>query len=125
MIDKSSEIFTRIKYAVQSLCPNASQTFQESPSKFPHLFVDMKDNPVTETDMELNECAVTPLVEMTTYTKDGLSSAKKIIGLADAEMRNMGFQRIFGPQQVTNVEDTSITRVIARYRRLICDGDGL
>lgn len=125
MIDKSSEIFTHVMYAVQPLCASASQTYQDSPSKFPHVFVDSKDNPVTGTDMENNECAVTPLVEITAYTKDGLSSAKKIIGLADAEMQNMGFSRSFGPQQVTNVADTSITRVIAWYRRLIADGDEL
>lgn len=125
MIDKSSEVFTHVIYAVQPLCTSASQTYQDSPSKFPHVFVDCKDNPVTGTDMENNECAVTPMVEITAYTKDGLSSAKKIIGLADAEMRNMGFKRSFGPRQVTNVADTSITRVIARYDRLIADGDEL
>lgn len=125
MIDKSSEIFTRIRYAIQPLCTSASQTYQDSPSKFPHVFLDSKDNPVTSTDMENNECAVTPMIEITAYTKDGLSSAKKIIGLANAEMKNMGFSRSFGPQQVTNVADTSITRVIARYRRLIADGDEL
>ncbi|MEZ3487322.1 MAG: hypothetical protein K1W22_12240 [Lachnospiraceae bacterium] len=125
MIDKSSEIFTHIMYAVQPLCSSASQTYQDSPSKFPHIFVDNKDNPVTDTDMENSECAVTPMVEITTYTKDGLSSAKKIISLADTEMRNMGFKRSFGPQQVTNVADTSITRVIARYSRRVADGDEL
>lgn len=125
MIDKSSEIFTHILYAVQPLCTSASQTYQDSPSKFPHVFVDNKDNPVSGTDLENSECAVTPMVEITAYTKDGLSSAKKIINLVDAEMRNMGFTRLFGPQQVTNVADTSITRVIARYRRLIADGDEL
>lgn len=125
MIDKSSEIFTHIKYAIEPLCTSASQTYQDSPSKFPHIFVDSKDNPVTDMDLENSECAVAPMVEITAYTKDGLSSAKKIIGLADAEMRNMGFSRSFGPQQVTNVADTSITRVIARYGRLIADGDEL
>lgn len=125
MIDKSSEIFTHIMYAVQPLCSSASQTYQDSPSKFPHVFVDNKDNPATGTDMENNECAVTPMVEITAYTKDGLSSAKKIISLADTEMGNMGFKRSFGPQQVTNVADTSITRVIARYSRRVADGDEL
>lgn len=125
MIDKSSEIFTHIRYAIQPLCTSASQTYQDSPSRFPHVFVDNQDNPVTGTDLENSECAVTPMVEITAYTKDGLSSAKKIIGLADTEMRNMGFTRFFGPKQVTNVADTSITRVIARYRRLIADGDEL
>lgn len=125
MIDKSSEIFTHIMYAVQPLCTSASQTYQDSPSKFPHVFVDSKDDPVTDTDMENSECAVTPMVEITAYTKDGLSSAKKIISLADAEMRSMGFKRSFGPRQVTNVADTSITRVIARYSRQLADGDEL
>jgi hypothetical protein len=125
VIDKSSEIFTHVMYAVQPLCTSASQTYQDSQSKFPHVFVDCRDNPVTGTDIENNERAVTPMVEITAYSKDGLSSAKKIIGLADTEMCNMGFKRSFGPQQVTNVADTSITRVIARYSRMIADGDEL
>lgn len=125
MIDKSSEIFTHIRYAIQPLCTSASQTYQDSPSKFPHVFVDNKDNPVTGTDMENSECAVTPMIEITAYTKDGLSSAKKIISLADTEMRNMGFKRTSGPRQVTNTADTSIIRVIARYSRQIADGDEL
>lgn len=125
MIDKSNEIFTHVQYAVKSLCTSASQTFQERPSKFPHVFVDVKDTPVTDTDLENNECAVTSMVEITVYTRDGLTSAKKIANLADTEMRSMRFTRSFGPQQVTNVADTSITRVIARYRRVIANEDEL
>lgn len=125
MIDKSSEIFTRILSAVQPLCGSVSQAYQDSPAGFPHVFVDDKDNPVTCTDMENNECAVTLLIEVTAYTEGDLSLAKEIIGLADAEMQRMGFARLFGPQQAANIPDTGVVRVTARYSRMIADGDEL
>lgn len=125
MIDVSNEIYTRVKTAVQSVCDSTSQLFQDPPASFPHLLVDMKDNPVTVTDMENQECGVTPVVELTAYTKGDLVTAKEIISLADTQMRNMEFTRIFGPQQVTDAEDMSITRIVARYSRLIMAGEEL
>lgn len=125
MIDVSNEIYTRVKTAVQSVCESTSQLFQDPPASFPHLLVDMKDNPVTVTDMENQECGVTPVVELIAYTEGDLATAKEIISLADTQMRNMEFTRIFGPQQVTDAEDMSITRITARYSRLIMAGEEL
>ena len=123
MIDRSSEIFAHIQNAIAPLCSSASQTYQDIPPEFPHGLVDNKDYPVTNIDMENNECAVTVLIEITVYTKDGLSSANQIIGLADTAMHSMGFGRLAGPQQALNSAHTSITRVTARYSRMIADGD--
>lgn len=125
MIDKSNEIFERIQNAIQALCDSVSQTRKDSPAQFPHVLVETRDNLVTVTDLENNECAVTSTIEITAYTEDGLSSAEKIIHLADQEMQRMGFQRVLGPQQATNLSDTRITEVMVRYQRLIADGDEL
>lgn len=125
MIDKSAEVLERIKNAVHPFCTNVSQIYQETPAEFPHVFVNMLDNPVTVVDMDNNECAVNATFEITVYTDDGLESANKVAGLTDAEMQSMAFQRIFGPQQAVNTTDANITRVVIRYNRLIADGDEL
>lgn len=128
IIDKSSLVFTRIKKTVKDYCgENASQTYIASPPSFPYIFVDQKDNPSTGEDMSNNENAVEPLIEITVYTKGdaSFSSNKNIHKLSDTAMRDMGFKRTFGPQQITNVSDTSITRLVARYSRVIGSDDTL
>ncbi|WP_066719906.1 hypothetical protein [Clostridium sp. Marseille-P299] len=125
MIDKSSIIFTKVKYAVASLCSSASTTYQDTPPNFPHLFFNQLDNPSTAEDMDNNENAVIPMIEITTYTKgdSSFNDGKKIHNLSDASMRSMGFKRTFGPQQVTNISDKTICRIIARYTRVIGNSD--
>lgn len=127
MIDKSSIIFTKVKFAVASICSSASTTYQDTPPNFPHLFLNQMDNPSTAEDMDNNENAVIPMIEITTYTKGNtaFNDGKKIHNLSDPCMRAMGFYRIYGPQQVTNISDTTICRVIARYTRIIGSNDTL
>lgn len=127
MIDKSSVIYTKVKYAITSLCTSASTTFQDTPPTFPHLFFDQRDNPSTAEDMDNNENAVVPMVEITTYTKGdtAFNDGKKIHNLSDSCMRSMGFKRTFGPQQIVNISDTTICRLIARYTRIIGSDDNL
>lgn len=127
MIDKSSIIFTKVKFAVASICSSASTTYQDTPPNFPHLFLNQLDNPSTAEDMDNNENAVIPMIEITTYTKGNtaFNVGKKIHNLSDASMRAMGFRRTYGPQQVTNISDTTICRIIARYTRIIGDNDTL
>lgn len=125
MVDKMAEVFSRVNDAVKTLCGSVSQTYQERPENLPHVFVDMTDNAVMVTDMENAECAVMATIEITAYTKQNLASAKEILGMADSEMHKMDFQRICGPKQVTGTEYADVTRVMARYQRLIADGDVL
>ena len=120
MVDKMAEVFSRVNDAVKTLCGSVSQTYQERPENLPHVFVDMM-----VTDMENAECAVMATIEITAYTKQNLASAKEILGMADSEMHRMDFQRICGPKQVTGTEHADVTRVMARYQRLIADGDVL
>lgn len=127
MLDFESKVYTNVKNAVSSLCTSCSTTFMDSPSTFPHLYISMRDNPSTAEDLDNNENAVKSMFEITSYTKGtgAYTNGKKIMKLADAEMRRMGFQRDFGPQQVTNASDTTITRIIARYTRVIGSDDSL
>lgn len=125
MIDYSSIVFERVKEAVQSLCTSISQVYKETPTEFPHVLVNLTDSPVTATDMENSECAVTPTFEITVYVKDSLTTARAITTLADSRMRDMEFQRILGPQQVIHEPDKDVIRLMTRYQRLIADGDTL
>lgn len=125
MLDKSNRIFTKVKASVSSLCNSVDQTYNLTPPNFPHVWVNQLDNPESDGDLENNENAVSPLVEITVYTnsKTKLTDCKKIHSLSDVEMRLMGFERTFGPQQVTNTNDTNVCRMIARYTRLIGNND--
>ena len=125
--DIESIAFTRVKYAVQTLCTNVTNTYQDAPSSFPAMFFSQRDNPSVYEDLSGIENAVEPMIEIQSYTKGttAYNDGKKIHNLSDKAMRDMGFRRTFGPQQVTNLSDTSITRVISRYTRIIASGDSI
>lgn len=127
MIDRANAVFTKVKNALGTNIKDASQTFTASPSSFPFMFFNQIDNPQSANDLDGNENAVSPTVEITIYTNDSakLTTGKKVMVLVDTEMCSMGFRRMFGPQQVTNAADTSICRLIARYTRIIGSGDTL
>lgn len=127
MIDKASRIFTVVKSAVASKCTSASQTYQDTPPILPHIYVNQMDNPSIAEDLDNNENAVKPMVEITTYTEGEyrLADGKEIHSLSDTAMRGMGFKRTFGASQVTNTSNINVCRVIARYTRVICNGDTL
>lgn len=125
MIDKSNYIYTQVKNAISPLCKETGQTFTEAPSAFPYMFFNQIDNSSTADDLENNENAVNTTVELTVYTTGNkkLTDAKNIMNLADTRMRELGFRRIYGPQQITNISDTNICRYLARYKRIIGSSD--
>ena len=125
-MDYANKVYTLVKNAIgTTLLKDASQTYQSAPPAFPSMFFNQIDNSSTADDLDNTENAVNTTIEITTYTNDTakLTTAKKIHALADTQMRSMGFRRTFGPQQITNITDTSICRVIARYTRIIGSGD--
>lgn len=127
MIDKANAVFTKVKNVLGTNIKGASQTFTAAPPDFPFMFFNQIDNPQTANDLNGNENAVSPTVEITIYTNDSakLTTGKKVAVLVDTEMCSIGFRRTFGPQQVTNAADTNICRLIARYTRVIGNGDPL
>lgn len=125
MIDKSNYLFTQVKNAISSLCKSASQTFIQVPSEFPHMYFNQIDDSSIADDLDNNENAVNTTVEITIYTngETKLTTAKNIMNKADARMRKLGFRRIYGPREVTNISDTNICRYIARFSRIIGSND--
>ncbi len=128
IIDKSNYLFTQIKnlYTTTQL-KEASQTFQDTPPGFPAMFFNVIGNETTANDLSNSENAVNTTVEITFYATGAtrLSTCKSLMTTADDKMRSMGFRRVFGPQQITNVADTTICRLIARYNRIIGSDDVL
>lgn len=127
MLDKANTVYTKVKNALGTNIKDASQTFNPSPSSFPFMFFNQIDNPEIALDLNGNENAISPSVEITIYTNDAakLTTGKKVAALVDSEMRSMGFRRAFGPQQVINVADTNICRIITRYSRVFGNEDTL
>jgi hypothetical protein len=128
VIDRSNYLFTQIKnlYTATQL-KDASQTYQSSPPVFPSMFFNQIGNDGTADDLDNTENAVNTTVEITFYDNSTtkLTTCKNLMATADTKMRSMGFRRVFGPQQITNIADTTICRYIARYNRVIGSGDTL
>lgn len=128
MIDKSNYIFTQIKNLFTTTqLKDASQTYQDTPASFPYMFLNVIGNESTADDTSNNENAVNTTVEITMYATGAtkLTTCKNLMATADDKMRSMGFRRIFGPQQITNITDTTICRYLARYNRIIGSDDVL
>lgn len=125
MIDVANKCYTRVKNSISSLCTEASQSFVDVPAKLPFMHYNQADNPETASDLDGNENAVKPMVEITIYTagETRLTTAKNIMKLANAEMKSMGYIRTFGPKEVTNITNTNICRLLSRYSRVIGNGD--
>lgn len=118
--------FTRVKNAIgPTLLKGSSQTYVDAPPDFPHMHFNQMDNPETASDLDGNENAVRPMVEITLFTTGNakLTTAKNIMKLADAEMKSMGFIRTFGPREITNINNTDICRLLSRYSRVVGSGD--
>lgn len=128
IIDKSNYLFTQVKTALGSNIKGSSQTYEAStPVDLPYMFFNVLDNSQAADDLSNNENAVNMTVEITFFASgtSKLTTCKNLMAIASDKMRVLGFRRVFGPQQITNVSDTTICRYVARYNRIIGAGDTL
>lgn len=127
MIDRSNFLFTKVKTALGTMIKESSQTFQTTPPDFPAIFMNTIGNDTAADDLDNTENAVNNTIEFTAYATGAtkLATCKNIMSNIDTTMRGYGYRRVFGPQQVTNIADTTICRMIARYNRIIASGDVL
>lgn len=127
MIDKSNYLFTQVKnqFTTEEL-KGSGQTYEMSvPTSMPYMLFSVIGNEQSADDLSNNENAVNTTVEITFYASgtSKLTTCKNLMNTADTKMRSMGFRRIFGPQQIINIADTTICRMISRYNRIIGLGD--
>lgn len=125
MRDVENHVYTLVKDKIKDLCPNTSITYQSTIPNFPFMYFKQKDNPAISYDLDGKENGVKPMIEIHVYTNGtlALDSNKKIFVLIDAEMISLGFQRMYGPTEIVGLSDSKITEQLARYTRVVCDGD--
>lgn len=125
MINVENEIFDKVSTSVRTKFPNVSMTgeYVKSPSSFPHVSLEEKDNSVlisTQTSAEYENHA-TLMYEANVYsnkTKGKKTECKEIMSLLDSEMEALGFTRTM-LQPIPNMDDATIYRMTARYTAII------
>lgn len=132
MIDKESEVFTRVSDALLASDlglseENISTIYVNMPRVFPHVCVEMSDSYSVYDDGHLDEQYVRMLFDINIYSnkQDGRKyECKKIAEVIDDAMRGMNFRRIAltpirNSTQTTvygtDVHDETVYRLAARY----------
>ena len=123
MNDPSNRVFTNIKTYVKDVCKNVSNHYSKTPAEFPALSVVQMDCRDMCNDLENNENAVESVIEIQCYSNKNITESKNIINKCCDAMRMMGYTRIYGPYPITNVVDTNIYRMVARFKRLVASVD--
>lgn len=125
MISVENEIFDRVSTSVRVKFPNVNMTgeYVKSPSSFPHISLEEKDNSMftnTQTSTEYENHAVL-MYEVNVYSnksKGKKTECKEIISCVDSEMESLGFTRTM-LQPIPNMDDATIYRLTARYTAII------
>lgn len=125
MIDIENQVFDRVMKAVKKAYPKAYVTgeYVKSPPCFPCVFLSEIDNAVYRLtqDSSNSENHASVAYELSVYSnlKTGKKSeCKKIAGIVDDEMSNLGFTRRF-LNPIPNLTDTSVYRITGRYTAVV------
>ena len=126
MINFENIVFTKVKYAVIAKYPTANyaNAIQGSPTTFPCLYISQFDNPITDTNLENEECAVSSNVQIKAFTTgtSAVTTAKDMLAIADGAMQKMGYRRTYG---IKDLETTNPSQFVTRYSRTIASGDSI
>ena len=131
MIDVENDVFDYVAKALRAAYSGITVTgeYVEIPAKFPAVTLVESDNRVVQRwrTCESMENAADVMYEMNVYsnkTKGKKAEAKAIADTADEKMAELGFMRNFR-QQVPNLKDATIYRIVCRYSgRVIPNDDG-
>jgi hypothetical protein len=123
MIDIENELFTRVARKLREVYSpiNVTGEFIRQPSRFPHVSIVENDNSSYRRGMDCNEKHSQLMYEVNVYsnlTSGKKAECRKIIKTIDAEMLDMGFERII-MRPIPNIEDATIYRIMARYRGVV------
>ena len=106
-------------YSVKTL--NMTSTRNGTPAKFPTLNVDSLGEPSTADDLEhKKQNAIISTIELKAYTNTSLTDARNILDKAGDVMYQMGYDPIYGPEDISAGE---INIMVARFRRTFGAGD--
>ena len=124
MIDLESVIYDAVSKALSDAHPSIYCTgeYVSSPSKFPTVSIVEADNRVYQSMRTLTiENAASVMYEVNIYSnkKTGKKSeAKAIASTLDEKFAEIGFTRTFR-QQISNLNDATIYRIVCRYEAVI------
>ena len=125
MIEVESEIFNIVATAVRNAYSDAYIVgeYVKSPSRFPCVSIAEIDNVAydrTQTNGSLeNHADITYEINVYSNKTSGKKSeCKAIASLIDNEFATLGFSRTM-LQPVSNVDDTTIYRMLGRYRGVV------
>lgn len=118
-----SEIYKRWNKAIEpvvgkgNFSMDRSQTLASGKKAYARLY--MLGNVLTEGDLEGDECATVPTVQIECFAAGTNPIAKvyQIDEKSHQSMIGMGFRRTYGPELMGNVDD-SIKRLVSRYTRI-------
>ena len=127
MIDVESVVFQKCADAFRAAYPNGfiAGEYVSQPPKFPAVMVVEMDNNVDERAMDNGniENAVNVMYQVDVFSnlnKGKKAQAKAIIALIDEVLAQYRFIRTFC-NPIQNMNDATIYRMTARYRRRITD----
>ena len=127
MIDVESAVFQKCADAFRAAYPNGyiAGEYVSQPPKFPAVMVVEMDNNVDERAMDNGniENAVNVMYQVDVFSnlnKGKKAQAKAIVALIDEVLAQYRFVRTFC-NPIQNMNDATIYRMTARYRRRITD----
>jgi hypothetical protein len=121
MIDCENEVYSMIAARLrhENSLINISSVYLDTPSSFPHVSIEMKDNAIMAKTMDSGDYEVSVVIfEINIFSnkEEGRKTeAKKIAKVIDDLLRPYNFRRM-ALTPVPNMEDNSIYRIVARYR---------
>lgn len=127
MIDVENLVFTKVAEAVRTAFPDTfvSAEYTDIPARFPAVTITEADNRIYDRmRTTVIENAVDVMYEVNVYSNKAAgkkTEAKEIMNAVDAAFCNLGFTRQMR-QQVPNLNDARIYRVVARYQAVIAPG---
>ena len=124
MIDIENDVFDFIAKSLRAQFPELTviSDFIIAPAQFPVVTLVEADNRILQRVRTENiENGVSVMYEMNIYSNKATgkkSEAKSIANVADALFTEIGFTRTFR-QQIPNVKDATIYRIVCRYEAVI------
>lgn len=125
MIDYETKVYDSVRDAVKTEFPEVDMAseYVRKPGKFPHVTLWESENIAYRRSQDSSslEHHVSCDYELNVYSnlRNGKKSqARAILAIADREMLHLGFSRVF-THPVPNAEDTTVYRILARYRGVI------
>ena len=119
-----NQFYSLFKAKMSGICTVGRYTIPKSPN-YPYADVALKDMPGRNYDLQNNEHATNPMIEINVYCNNYDDAKCYEVSMKAKElMLSYGFQCITGPIKTDNT-DPAVARWVARYRRIFGTWDEL